>query len=134
MKRLFVLIVAALVLGVIASPSGVTAAAGWRITSFSVVYAIDSEGTIEATETLSVDFGTLQKHGIFRYLDLKSECVAPRPGAQQASYECPIGSDRKYDYAIHGVTDATGHSLKYDVSDENLKKLIKIGDADKVVS
>ncbi|MEP6871393.1 MAG: DUF2207 domain-containing protein, partial [Anaerolineaceae bacterium] len=134
MKRFVVLIVAALLLGIASAPGGVTATAAWRITSFSVVYNVDAEGTIDATETISVDFGTLQKHGIFRYLDFKSECVAPRPGAQQATYNCPIGSDREYDYAILSVTDATGRALKYEVSDESLKKFIKIGDADRLIT
>ena len=134
MKRLLAVILTAAVFGFVASPGGATAAAGWRITSFSVVYNIDSEGTIEATETINVDFGSLQKHGIFRYLDFKSQCVAPRPGAQQATYDCPPGSDRKYDYKIRGVTDASGNAQKYEVSDESLKKFIKIGDANTFIS
>ena len=132
-KRLLLLIVTA-TLVIVASPSGVNAAAGWRITSFDVVYDIDAEGTIKATETINVDFGSLQKHGIFRYLDFKAECIAPRPGAQQAAYDCPVGSDREYRYTILGVTDASGKGLKYAVSDEGLKKFIKIGDADTFIS
>ncbi len=133
MKRLLVLVALLVVLGGFAAPNA-RATANWRITNFSVVYNVDALGTIDATETINVDFGSLQKHGIFRYLDFKSECVAPRPDAQQATYDCPLGSDRRYDYQILDVTDASGKGLTYEVSDENLKKFIKIGDADTLIT
>ncbi len=132
-KRFLVLVALLVVLGGYAAP-GARATASWRISKFSVVYDVDAQGTIDATETINVDFGSLQKHGIFRYLDSKSECVAPRLGAPQATYACPVGSDRQYDYQILGVTDAQGKALKYAVSDENLKKFIKIGDAGTLIT
>ncbi|MEO6397324.1 MAG: DUF2207 domain-containing protein [Tepidiformaceae bacterium] len=134
MKRLLVTSIVALLVAVGVSGGATSATASWRISSFDIVYNVDTEGTIDATETLNVDFGTLQKHGIFRYLDYKSECVAPRPGALQATYACPIGSDRTYGYTILSVTDAAGKKLNYEVSDENLKKFIKIGDKDTIVT
>ena len=133
-KRLVLLLFAALVFGVAGSPGGVDAAAGWRITSFDAVYNVDTEGTLNATETIKVDFGSLQKHGIFRSLVLRSECVALRADSQPATYDCPLGSDRRYDYTILGVEDSAGKGLKYSVSDENLQKIIKIGDADVFIS
>jgi len=39
---------------------------GWSIRSFDVTYEIDESGAVKVTEDLLVDFGSLQRHGIFR--------------------------------------------------------------------
>jgi uncharacterized membrane protein YgcG len=51
-----------------ASPLAPAAAAdeGWSIRSFDVTYEIDESGAVKVTEDLLVDFGSLQRHGIFR--------------------------------------------------------------------
>ncbi|MEX1254179.1 MAG: hypothetical protein WEE64_07550, partial [Dehalococcoidia bacterium] len=38
----------------------------WTITSFDVEYEIDELGFVQVTEDIRLDFGFLQKHGIFR--------------------------------------------------------------------
>lgn len=47
-------------------PAPVSAQEGWMIESFNVTYEIQQDGTVAATETIRVDFGTLERHGIFR--------------------------------------------------------------------
>ncbi len=45
-------------------PAG--AAEGWTIRSFHVTYEIDESSAVKVTEDILVDFGALQRHGIFR--------------------------------------------------------------------
>ena len=49
-----------------ALPSVVRADEGWVIRSFDVEYEIDDNGVVHVTEDILVDFGSLQRHGIFR--------------------------------------------------------------------
>ena len=41
-------------------------AADFRITSFDAEYTIGEDGLVNVKETIAVDFGTVEKHGIFR--------------------------------------------------------------------
>jgi len=47
-------------------PAPASAQEGWTIESFDVTYEIRHDGTVQATELIEVDFGTLERHGIFR--------------------------------------------------------------------
>lgn len=49
-----------------ALPSAASADEGWVIRSFDVEYEIDDNGVVHVTEDILVDFGSLQRHGIFR--------------------------------------------------------------------
>ncbi len=106
----------------------------WTVNSMDVVYNVQPDGTIEAQETIRVDFGSLDKHGIFRYFNTAVPCGDPIPGAQQPIYSCPSGSNREYDYSIKSVTHLDGSKWKYDVSETQGKLTVKIGDADVTVS
>jgi uncharacterized membrane protein YgcG len=106
----------------------------WTVNSMDVVYNVQPDGTIEAQETIRVDFGSLDKHGIFRYFNTAVPCGDPIPGAQQPIYSCPSGSNREYDYSIKSVTRLDGTKWKYDVSETQGKLTVKIGDADVTVS
>jgi hypothetical protein len=46
---------------------------GWTITSFDVTYEINEGGTVRATEEIAVDFGSLERHGIFREIPVEYE-------------------------------------------------------------
>ena len=106
----------------------------WTVNSMDVVYNVQPDGTIEAQETIRVDFGSLDKHGIFRYFYAAVPCGDPIPGAQQPIYSCPSGSNREYDYSIKSVTHLDGSKWKYDVSETQGKLTVKIGDAGVTVS
>jgi len=45
--------------------------AAWTITSFDASYAISSDGAVKVAEEIQVDFGGLQKHGIFRDIPIR---------------------------------------------------------------
>ncbi|HEY5640604.1 MAG TPA: DUF2207 domain-containing protein [Dehalococcoidia bacterium] len=47
-------------------PSGASADEGWVILSFDAEYEIGVNGDVHVTEDILVDFGSLQRHGIFR--------------------------------------------------------------------
>src|SRR4029077_15113793 len=46
---------------------------GWVINSFDAQIQIQNDGRVLVTETLAVDFGSLQKHGIFRDIPVQYE-------------------------------------------------------------
>ncbi|MCH8815171.1 MAG: DUF2207 domain-containing protein [Chloroflexi bacterium] len=60
----------ALALGIViivaTGPASASAQEGWTIVSFDVTYEIHEDGTVQVTEQIDVDFGTLERHGIFR--------------------------------------------------------------------
>ena len=90
--------------------------------------------TINATETIRVDFGNLSKHGIFRYFFTKVPCGDPIAGAEQPVNACPQGDYREYDYSIKSVKHLDGSNWKYDVSNAQGKVTVKIGDGDVFIS
>ena len=100
--RKLVLVALLATLALVVSPGAVTADEGWVIDSFDVVYDVQSDGTIEATETIHADFGNLSKHGIFRYFNTKIPCGEALAGAQQPISPCPSGDYRTYDYDVTG--------------------------------
>src|SRR5688500_10542436 len=77
--------VVALILTASVVPDRVSADEGWVIKSFDVAYTILDDGSVDVVEDIQVDFGGLQKHGIFRDLvveqkyDTKS-CTTCKPG------------------------------------------------------
>jgi uncharacterized membrane protein YgcG len=112
----------------------VNADEGWKITSFDARYDVQQDGTMLVKETIHVDFGTQQHHGIFRYLYQSRSCGAPDPAAQQPLVPCPEGDDRVYDISSVRVTDLNGNPVKYSDSTSGDSKVLKIGDADKLVT
>src|SRR5687768_12363644 len=52
--------------------AGTTSAQGaWTIRSFSATYQIEADGTLNVIELIEVDFGLLERHGIFRDIPVK---------------------------------------------------------------
>ena len=133
-RRVFLLAVLLSVCVIGSRPQTAAADEGWVIDSFNVVYDVQEDGTIQATETINADFGSLSKHGIFRYFNTRVSCAKPIAGAQQPIHPCPSGEYRSYDYDIQSVTKADGSKWKYDVSNNQGRVTVKIGDADVFVS
>src|SRR5437016_3574393 len=44
---------------------------GWVIRNFDATYTINSDGTVKVVEDLRVDFGNLERHGIFRDIPVR---------------------------------------------------------------
>jgi uncharacterized membrane protein YgcG len=113
----------ALILLVAAALSPASAAAedsGWSITSFESDIKVQSDSSIAVHEVIQVDFGALQKHGIFRDIPVR--------------YDYDSKHDRVYRITVLGVSDGKNHAWTYDTSDQGVYREIKIGDPNRTVS
>jgi len=93
---------------------------GWTIDAFRADIAIRPTGVIAIVETIDVDFGALQKHGIYRTIPTK--------------YRYDDRRDRRYALSVQGVTDGAGRPWTYQLSTGDAATQIKIGDAARTVS
>jgi uncharacterized membrane protein YgcG len=91
---------------------------GWVIRSFDVRYVINADGTVEATEDIRVDFGTLERHGIFRDIPVE--------------YAYNDESNRLIGLTGVSVNDGAG-PVQFEVIDAGPNLRIKIGDPDTIV-
>ena len=92
---------------------------GWVITSFRSDITIKRDATLEVTEDIRVDFGSLQKHGIFRTIPIQ--------------YRYNDTEDRVYKLDVKSVTDGA-NPVPYDAYVDNFDEVIKIGDPNRTVS
>jgi uncharacterized protein (TIGR04222 family) len=119
MKGLFRL--AAVIALTIAGTIPVAAAdAGWTIDAFRADITIRPDGSLAIIETIDVDFGGLEKHGIFRTIPTK--------------YRYNDRQDRTYALSVDSVTDRSGRSWKYQLTRGDAATEIKIGDAARTLS
>lgn len=95
------------------SAAPVRADEGWTITSFHSDIKVNADSSLLVKEDISVDFGTLQKHGIFRTIPLR--------------YRFDDKQDRYYTLTISDVTDGT-RPVPYARSIDHDNMVIKIGD------
>jgi len=116
--RLILAFLAGAWLVVVSAPPGL-ADEGWVITSFHSDIVIAPDSTLTVTEGLEVDFGSLQKHGIFRTIPLR--------------YRYDNQRDRYYLLDVKSVTDGS-RPLPYETSVSNDNEVIKIGDPNRLVS
>jgi uncharacterized membrane protein YgcG len=91
----------------------------WVITSFHSDINIARSSALTITEDISVDFGSLQKHGIFRTIPLR--------------YRYDDSHDRYYDLHVVSVTDGA-RPVPHSDSIDNDNYVIKIGDPNLLVS
>ena len=75
------------------SSHAVHADEGWVITSFHSDITIAKDSALTVTEDIRVDFGMLQKHGIFRTIPLR--------------YRYDDTRDRYYELSVLSVTDGS---------------------------
>ncbi|HYR50319.1 MAG TPA: DUF2207 domain-containing protein [Candidatus Eisenbacteria bacterium] len=92
---------------------------GWVITSFNSDITVATDSTITVKEDIRVDFGSLQKHGIFRTIPLR--------------YRYDDTNDRYYLLEVKSVTDGS-KGLPYSESIDHDNDVIKIGDPGRLVS
>ncbi len=91
----------------------------WLITSFHSDITIANDSTLTITEDIRVDFGSLQKHGIFRTIPLR--------------YRYDDSHDRYYALEVMSVTDGST-PLTHSDSIDNDNYVIKIGDPNYLVT
>ncbi len=95
---------------------------GWVVSSFDAQIAIQKDGRLVVTETIDVDFRSLEKHGIFRDIPVKY-AWSNEPRKQ-----------RVYQLQVLSVQDASGRAWPFKTSGNGANVEIKIGDADRTVS
>ncbi len=115
----------AALLAVVALAAGARAQTdtGWIITSARIEIDVTAEGVLEVRETWAVDFGGLEKHGIFRDLITTEACA---PADEADAVNCPAGRNRVYPVDVRLVT-ADGAGTQWEVLREGRLTRIKIG-------
>lgn len=114
--------------------SGQEAETGWEVSEFLVTYRVQPDGSVEAEERLEVDFGTLERRGIFRYFVTRARCYEAGELVQKPLEPCPDGWHRRWDYDAIAVTDGSGTPLKFEETRESGILTVKIGDPDVTVT
>ena len=92
---------------------------GWVIKSFDSNILIARDSSLAIVEDVRVDFGSLEKHGIFRTIPLR--------------YRYDETHDRYYEITVNYVTDGT-QRVPYTTSIDNDNEVIKIGDPNVLIS
>ena len=110
-------IAAAFALSVSAMPT--RADEGWVIDSFHSQITINVDSSIDVTENIQVQFGSLNRHGIFRNIPVR--------------YRYDSTRDRYYDLQVESVTDGL-NKIAYATYDQGADRVIKIGDPARLVS
>lgn len=90
-----------------------------QITSYRVDATLNNNGSINVTETIAYDFGNNEKHGTFRYIPTVYQ---GRRGNKWQSLQ------------VKSVTDGAGTSQPYEESMEGNSGVIKVGDANRLVT
>jgi uncharacterized protein (TIGR04222 family) len=93
---------------------------GWTIEQFHADIRIEPDTSLLITEAIDVNFGTLQRHGIFREIPVRYE--------YNAKYE------RIYRLNVEAVTDGQGKKWPYKVERNGANERIRIGDPNREVS
>jgi len=105
---------------VLLAPTPAHADEGWTIDRFASVIVVQPDGGLAITETTAVDFGPLEKHGIFREIPVE--------------YDYDGSHNRIYRFKALSVTDAAGTRWPYEQGRNGANVRLKIGDADRTVS
>lgn len=90
------------------------------VNSFDIKNTINKEGTVSISEKINYDFGDKQSHGIFRKLN-----------TVKVNEE---GKKFILDLSVKSVTDELGNTIKYTTYKEGDYLVVKIGDANILLS
>lgn len=113
-------LVALAALACVALGSAASADEGWLIERFHSEIVVRPDASIRVVETIDVDFGPLEKHGIFREIPVR--------------YRYDDERDRVYELRAVSITDATGKPWPYERSERGANVAFKIGDPDRTIS
>jgi len=89
---------------------------GWTIESFKADIRVNSDTTVDVTETIIVDFDGLAKHGIYRTIPVK--------------YQTQYGNNLNIRLNLLSVRDSGGDKLETKITKEGGNSKIRIGDPD----
>ena len=101
-------------------PTAATADEGWTIERFAADITIRPDASLHVVETIDVNFGGLERHGIFRTIPVR--------------YKVDDTHVRVYRLSVTSVTDATDRVVPYAATDQGGYRVVKIGDANRLVS
>lgn len=90
-----------------------------QIDNFAVNIDINNDSSIEVTERIDYNFGSLQRHGIYRYIPYKYKAR---------------GGNFSLRFSDISVEDENGASYNYEKSQASGNINLKIGDADKYIT
>jgi hypothetical protein len=93
---------------------------GWTIDRFHADIDIQPDAAMQVTEAIDVDFGSLERHGIFREIPVR--------------YAYNRGHERVYELRVDSVTNAEGRPWPFEINRNGANIQIKIGDQDRTVS
>jgi uncharacterized membrane protein len=112
-------LLAVLLLSSLPHPAGAQEESGWTITDFDVSYVINADGTVDTVEDIRVDFGSLERHGIFREIPIE--------------YAYDDENNRLIDLTNIRVDDGA-NPHQFEVSDDGPNLSIRIGDPDTLIT
>ena len=93
---------------------------GWTIQRFGSDITVQKDSSLHIVEAIDVDFGSQQHHGIFRNIPVR--------------YRWDDTHLRVYRLEVRSVTDAAEKPVRFSISDAGADKVIKIGDANRLVT
>ena len=111
---------------------------GWRITSFAADVTVQQDGSLVVVEDIAVDFGTLDKHGIYRVIPVRSP-VPPDPWFDLPGERPPSAFLRSIDLSDVRVDSETAPT-DLEVTDPSFPAAaddtvsMRIGDPDRTIS
>lgn len=113
---------------------------GWTITSYDVRLQVDDDATMQVVERIEVDFGSLQRRGIFRYIPVWEDLPTPLPESHADAL--PEGADpadfhRILEIDDLEVTSESGAPTELDVQgpdEANGNVQVRIGDPETTIT
>ena len=111
--------------GALGPGSGRAQDTGWTITSFHSDFTVRADRSIDVVERIAVDFGPLQRHGIYREIPVRYR-KALREGV-------PLEGRVDVDLDVEQVTDGRGRKLQTKV-DRGDRVRIRIGDPNRTIT
>jgi uncharacterized protein (TIGR04222 family) len=119
MRTVGLTLAAALLLLLSTIQAGAQTDDGWTIRSFDASYAVNPDGTVGTVEDILVDFGFLQRHGIFRDIPV----------------EYAYDDENNRLIRLTGITVDDGQTAHpFEVTEEGPNIRIRIGDPDVLVT
>ncbi len=116
MKKLILILFLGFFLG---NPTSVGSQTNWTIKSFDSSIEIKSDGVVQVSETIKVNFQNLEKHGIFRELPYQ--------------YKNSDGTHTYLEFSINQVL-RNGNTEDFSQTTSDGLLVLKIGDPDKTLS
>ena len=113
---------------------------GWTVTSYDIRLQVDDDATMHVVERIDVDFGSLQRRGIFRYIPVWEDLPTPLPDTYADAL--PEGADpadyhRVLEISDIEVTSESGAPTDLEVQDPdeaNGNVQVRIGDPETTIT